>query len=292
MNSMTGYGQGKAEENDKSFTVEIKTINHRFNDITVKMPKHISHFEDMIKRKIKESVRRGRVEAYITTEFMENDNVEISVNVNLAKSYKEASEKIAAELFLDDKLSLESIMKMPEVMKSTKRQEDDEELRGIIETALEKAISNLVEMRKAEGEKLLSDILEKLERLESIVSEIEQRAPEIILEYKEKLSIRITELLENQYELDQSKLANEVAYFADKSGIDEEIVRMKSHISQARNTATSEETVGKKLDFIVQEMNRETNTIGSKVGDIEITNKVVEMKTEIEKIREQIQNIE
>lgn len=289
---MTGYGRGEFQESSKSFTVEIKTINHRYNDILVKMPKHISHLEEMIKRNIKDKVNRGRVEVYINMESVEGNDMEVSVNLALAKSYKKASEKISRELSISGELSLESIMKFPDVLKAEKVEEDEDQLKNVLEGALERAIDALVEMRSKEGEKLQEDMLKKLETIEEVVSGIEARATLVVDEYRERLNQRISDMLENKYELDETRLANEVAYFADKAGIDEELVRLRSHISQLRATVQSEGAVGKKLDFIVQEMNRETNTIGSKVGDIDITNSVVEIKTEIEKIREQIQNVE
>ncbi|OHW62633.1 hypothetical protein EUAN_11980 [Andreesenia angusta] len=292
MKSMTGYGRGEFQESNKSFVVEIKTINHRYNDILVKMPRHISHLEEMVKRSIKEKVNRGRVEVYINMESVEGNDVEVAVNLALAKSYKEAAEKISRELSIAGELSLESIMKFPDVLKAEKLEDDEDELKRALYGALEKAIEALVGMRSREGEKLREDMIEKLGNIDSKISEIEKRAPLVVSEYKEKLNQRISDMLEGKYELDESRLANEVAYFADKSGIDEELVRLRSHISQARSTAQSEGAVGKKLDFIVQEMNREANTIGSKVGDIDITNMVVDIKTEIEKVREQVQNIE
>lgn len=292
MKSMTGYGRGEFQESNKSFVVEIKTINHRYNDILVKMPKHISHLEDMVKRSIKEKVNRGRVEVYINMESVEGNDAEVTVNLALAKSYKKAAEKISRELSVKGELSLESIMKFPDVLKAEKLEEDEDELKSALSGALEAAIASLVEMRAVEGKKLLEDMMQKLDKIEERISEIEKRAPSVVSEYKEKLNQRIAEMLEGKYELDEARLANEVAYFADKSGIDEELVRLKSHVEQARSTARSEGAVGKKLDFIVQEMNRETNTIGSKVGDVEITNMVVDIKTEIEKVREQIQNVE
>lgn len=292
MKSMTGYGRGEFQESNKGFVVEIKTINHRYNDIIVKMPKHISHLEEMVKRNIKEKVNRGRVEVYINMESVEGNDVEVSVNLALAKSYKEAAEKIARELSIAGELSLESIMKFPDVLKAEKREDDEDELEKALFGALEAALKSLVVMRSREGEKLLEDMQDKLDNIDCKISEIGKRSPRVVSEYKEKLNQRITDMLEGKYELDEARLANEIAYFADKSGIDEELVRLRSHISQARSTAQSEGAVGKKLDFIVQEMNRETNTIGSKVGDIEITNMVVDIKTEIEKIREQVQNVE
>lgn len=292
MKSMTGYGRGEAKDEFRSFTVEIKTINHRYNDFSVKMPKHINYLEDMVKKKVKSLVNRGKAEIYISMDYISGDDIAVMPNIELAKSYKNAIDEIAKSLGTDERVSLETIVNFPEVLKLEKKQEEAEIIEKLLNESLEKALVSLSDMRSEEGKKLLEDMEEKLSTIESTIAFIEQRSPEIVEEYRDRLNKRIEELLGSEYDIDESKLANEVAYFADKSGIDEEIVRLKSHISQARKTSNSEGVVGRKLDFIVQEMNREANTIGSKVGDIDITNGVVNIKTEIEKIREQIQNIE
>ena len=291
--SMTGFGRGESNDEIKSFTVEIKSINHRYNDIIVKMPKYISYLEEKIKSLAKNYVTRGRVEIYIDLEYNEDSKLAVAANLPLAMSYKSALLDICEALDIEKKIDIELITSFSDILKTEKRQEDEEELWNILKQALEMALEDLLNMREFEGENLSQDIIRKTLKIEEIVEEIEKRSPEIVLEHKEKLTNRIKELLENQYDLDENKLANEVAYFVDKSGIDEEIVRFKSHILQLRSSLQSnEESVGRRLDFLIQEINREINTVGSKVGDIEITNSVVDIKTELEKIREQIQNLE
>lgn len=291
--SMTGFGRGESSDSRKNFTIEIKSINHRYNDIIVKMPKYISYLEEKIKKLAKNYVTRGRVEVYIGLEYIEDSNLEVNANIPLAMSYKKALLDICESLDLEKNIDIELITKFPDVLKAEKKEEDEASIWNTLEIALVSALEDLLEMRKVEGENLSLDIIAKTMKIEKIVASIEERSPEIVLEHKTKLATRIEELLGNKYELDENKLANEVAYFADKAGIDEEIVRFKSHIIQLRSSLESEEeSVGRKLDFLIQEINREINTIGSKVGDVEITNSVVEIKTELEKIREQIQNIE
>ncbi len=291
--SMTGFGRGENSDEIKSFTVEIKSINHRYNDIIVKTPKHMNYLEEKIKKLAKQYVVRGRVEIYISLEYIKESDVEVSVNIPLAMSYKAALLEICDGLGIEKDIDLNLITKFPDILKTEKKQEDEEQVWDILEPSLISALQNLLDMREIEGSLLSEDIVEKTIKIENVIAEIEKRAPRIVIEHKEKLVSRIEELLENQCEIDQNKLSNEVAYFADKASIDEELVRFKSHIIQLRSTlVSSEEPVGRKLDFLIQEINREINTIGSKVSDVDVTNNVVEIKTELEKIREQIQNIE
>lgn len=291
--SMTGFGRGESGDETKHFTTEIKSINHRYNDIIVKMPKHINYLEEKIKRLTREYVSRGRIEIYISLEYIEESDIDVRVNLPLAKTYKNALLEISNTLGLDDKIDLELLIKFPDILKTEKKKENEEEIWNILQTSILDGLRNLVSMRETEGETLKHDIIDKTKKIEEMIFEIDKRSPQIVLEHKEKLTTRIEELLENRFELDENKLANEVAYFADKVGIDEELVRFKSHISQLAYTLnSSDESVGRKLDFLIQEINREINTIGSKVSDVSITNYVVEIKTELEKIREQIQNIE
>lgn len=292
MKSMTGYGRGEAKDDSRSFTVEIKTINHRYNDFSIKMPKHINYLEELVKKKAKSVISRGKAEIYISMEYIAGDDMAVTPNIELAKSYKGAIDEVAKSLGVKEEISLETIVKFPEILRLQKKEEATELIEQLLVESLDNALVQLSEMREEEGKKLLEDMEEKLSTIEETILFIEKRAPEIVEEYRERLNKRIEDLLDSKYDIDESRLANEVAYFADKAGIDEELVRLKSHISQARKTCNSSDVVGRKLDFIVQEMNREANTIGSKVGDIEITNGVVTIKTEIEKIREQIQNIE
>lgn len=292
MKSMTGYGRGEAKDESRSFVVEIKTINHRYNDFSVKMPKHINYLEEIVKKKVKSVVSRGKAEIYISMEYIAGDDMVVTPNIELANSYKRAIGELAKSLNIEGDICLETMVKFPEILKLQKKEEDTDAIEELLSESLDKALVQLSDMRQEEGKKLLEDMEEKLSAIETSILSIEKRAPEIVEEYRVRLNKRIEDLLDSKHDIDESRLANEVAYFADKAGIDEELVRLKSHISQARKTYKSDDVVGRKLDFIVQEMNREANTIGSKVGDIDITNGVVAIKTEIEKIREQIQNIE
>lgn len=291
--SMTGFGRGEADDGLRNFTVEIKSVNHRYNDTLVKMPKHIGYLEESVKRKVRDVIKRGRVEVYINLEYVGESDVEVDVDLPLARSYKKAIDLLCEEIGLNSNITVDLFVRFPDILKTKKREEDEDQVWICLSNAVDMALNNLINMRIEEGKELCKNIEAKLYNINQIVKEIEKRAPLIVVEYKEKLWNRIKELLDEKYEIDENKLANEVAFYADKSSIDEEIVRLYSHINQFIDTLKSdEETVGRKLDFLVQEMNREVNTIGSKVGDITVTNYVVELKSEIEKIREQIQNIE
>ncbi len=291
--SMTGFGRGEKNDGIRNFIVEIKSVNHRYNDTLVKMPKHIGYLEERVKKQVRNVVNRGKVEVYINLEYISEGEVEVNVDLPLAQSYKKAIDLLCKEIDLKNDFSVEMFTKFPDIIKAKKREEDEDEMWLCLNKAVDMALQNLIIMRIAEGKELAKNIESKLLNINEIVKEIEKKAPLVVIEYKEKLWNRINELLDEKYEIDENKLANEVAYYADKSSIDEEIVRLYSHINQFINTLQSnEDTVGRKLDFLVQEMNREVNTIGSKVGDISVTNYVVELKSEMEKIREQIQNIE
>lgn len=290
--SMTGFGRGEKNDGIRSFTVEIKSVNHRYNDTLVKMPKHIGYLEEKIKKQIRNVITRGRVETYINLEYVSEGDIEVKVDLPLAKSYKKAIDLLCEEIGVNSEYSIELFTRFPDILKTNKKEEDEDEIWLCLKDAVDIALKNLIFMREEEGLELSNNIKAKLLNINKIVGEIEKRAPEIVLEYKEKLWNRINELLEEKYEIDENKLANEVAFYADKSNIDEEIVSLYSHINQFIDTLDSGGSVGRKLDFLIQEMNREVNTIGSKVGDITITNYVVELKSEVEKIREQIQNIE
>ncbi|WP_026893919.1 YicC/YloC family endoribonuclease [Clostridiisalibacter paucivorans] len=290
--SMTGFGRGENSDDFRQFIIEIKSVNHRYNDVIIKMPKHLSYLEENIKKLIKEKVNRGRVEVYIHLTNLEDRGVEVKPDIYLAKSYIKALGELCEECNIEKNLSLKMLSSFPDVLKIEKKDEDEDEIWMCLKPAVEKAINNLYIMRAKEGKELAHDIIDRSNIIEKTVKGIENRASGVVLEYKNKLKNRIEELLEDAYELDETRLANEVAYFADKSNITEEIVRLFSHINQLKKTINADMPVGRKLDFLVQEMNREVNTIGSKVGDLEITNSVVEIKSELEKIREQIQNIE
>jgi len=290
--SMTGFGRSENTDGVHNFTIEVKTLNHRYNDIIIKMPKHINYVEENVKKVIREKINRGRVEVYISLEYEDDRNIDVRVNVPLARAYKKALDEMTNELFPDESVNIEHIIKMPDIVKAERLEDDENEIWLCLEKALEEALDNVFEMRTREGYELSKDIRERTLKIKKMIESIEKRAPIVVLEYKEKLKERVEELLDNEYKLDESKLANEVAFYADKSNITEEIVRLYSHINQLLECLDSIEPVGRKLDFLIQEMNREINTIGSKSSDIEIGKTVVEVKSELEKVREQIQNVE
>lgn len=290
--SMTGFGRGESFDEVRKFTVEIKTLNHRYSDIIVRMPKHFNYLDEKIKKIIRSKVTRGRVEIYVGFENIGESDVDVKANLSLARSYKDALENLANDLNIVNDISLDILSKFPEVLNLEKKEVDEDEVWKCLKSALEEALEKMIAMRVTEGEELIKDINEHCNTIMDVLSKIEERSPEIVEEHKKKLHTRIEELLEGKYEIDENILANEVAFFADKSNINEEIVRLNSHINQLLKTLESDISVGRKLDFLVQEMNREINTIGSKVSDVKITNNVVEIKSELEKIREQIQNIE
>ncbi|WP_240663004.1 YicC/YloC family endoribonuclease [Acidilutibacter cellobiosedens] len=290
--SMTGFGRGESSDGIHSFTVEIKTLNHRYNDIVIKMPKHIGYLEERVKKIIKKYIIRGRVEVYINLEYINETNVDINVDIPLAKSYKSALERVAEELNIEEKITLDNIVSIPEIIKIQRKEEDEEVIWNCLKPAVEDAVDYIMNMRIKEGEELKKDVLLKINNFKEIIKSIEKKAPFIVNEYKEGLRKRVSELLGDEFNLDEEKLMNEVVFFADKSNINEEIVRLYSHINQFESSLELNESVGRKLDFLIQEMNREINTIGSKVNDIEVNSCVVEAKSELEKIREQVQNFE
>ncbi|MFZ5966308.1 MAG: YicC/YloC family endoribonuclease [Bacillota bacterium] len=290
--SMTGYGRGEAKDTERHFTVEIKSVNHRYNDFVVRMPKRLTYLEEKIKDIVKDEVKRGRVEIYIGLENIGEGDTKIAFNAPLAKQYYDSLDQMRRMFNLEDDITISLLSKLPDVFKLEMKEEDEDAIWQCLKEASLKAVNSLMNMRIEEGNKLVQDILKRCDLIEQIIHKIEKKTPDVIMEYKVKLKERIKELLEDTYELDDSRLSMEVAIYADKSNITEEIVRLFSHITQLKNTLKKDEPVGRKLDFLIQEMNREINTIGSKSNDLEITNDVVEVKSELEKIREQIQNIE
>ncbi|NLW23173.1 MAG: YicC family protein [Tissierellia bacterium] len=290
--SMTGFGRGESTDGIHNFTLEIKTVNHKYNDIIIKMPKHISYFEERIKKVIKSKINRGRVEVYINLEYVDDLAIDVKVDIPLAKAYKNGLETIIDELNIKDEIKLSHILFFSEVIRADRKEIDEDLVWSCLNSALEIALENLLDMRREEGSALKKDIETQLDNIEGMLQEIKNRSPLVVLEYKEKLKERIKELLDGDCNLDEDRLNYEVVFFADKSDINEEIVRLQSHIEQFYQTLEEEEPIGRKLDFIIQEMNREINTIGSKASDLIITKYVVNIKSELEKIREQVQNIE
>ena len=289
--SMTGFGRGENKEGGKEFSVEIKTVNHRYSDIFIKMPRQLTYLEDRVRQIVSKSLSRGKIDVYISYDNFGEDSKEVLLDDVLAKSYINAVELLAEKYKLTNDISVSLISRFPDILKVEKTEEDEEEIWNLLKVAVERALQALIAMRAKEGNELKKSLLERAGYIEQILVDIKLRAPEVVKEYKQKLEIRIKELLEQQT-VDESRIAVEVAMFADRCSIDEEIVRLASHIVQLRHTLDMEQPVGRKLDFLMQEMNREINTIGSKANDLQITKNVVEIKSELEKVREQIQNIE
>lgn len=289
---MTGYGKGEAASELYKFKVEIKAVNHRYSDISIKIPRHISYLEEKIKKIIKDKISRGKIDVYINLEYISESAIEVKVDIPLAKAYKEALDSLTEELNFNDEVRLNNILSISEIVRTDKKELDEDLTWNTLKEALDIALENILNMRIAEGTELKNDIMKKLDNIEREVNLIAERAPSVVLEYKERLRDRIKNLLDDNVSLDEERLCNEIAFFADKSSIDEEIVRLYSHIKQFRAILNEKNSVGRKLDFLIQELNREINTIGSKANDIVIANYVVNLKSELEKIREQIQNIE
>ncbi|GCD09494.1 YicC/YloC family endoribonuclease [Clostridium tagluense] len=289
--SMTGFGRGNCEKDGKNFTIEIKSVNHRYFETNIRMPRALISFEDKIRKIIGEKVKRGKLDVFVTQGNYDKDDAFANLNEKLAESYMECFRVLKEKYSLEGDISVSQIARLPEVITLKQKQEDISETFDAIEQSLNEAIEALLFMREREGEKLLEDVITKCDFISGLVQKVKERSPFVFNEYKVKLTQRLN-ALSKEVEFDENRVAMEVAIFADKAGIDEEIVRLNSHIQQMRETLILDEPIGRKLDFIIQEMNRETNTIASKANDLEILNTVINMKSEIEKIREQIQNIE
>lgn len=289
--SMTGYGNCRKIVDGREINVELRSVNHRYLEISCKVPKEMNFLEEKIRSVIKQSVFRGKMDIYVSVGADENEQAIISVNHALASGYIQALREIAEKYQLPDDITVMSLSRYNDIFKLTKPPADEEKLWNSVKAVLDEAIEKFVDMRIAEGEKLYKDITERCVKILSLVDKIEQKAPEIVDDYRKKLTDKINELL-NDATVDEQRIITEVAIFADKIAVDEETVRLKSHFEQFSKILNSNGSVGRKTDFILQEMNRETNTIGSKIQDIEISHIVVEIKSELEKIREQIQNIE
>jgi len=289
--SMTGYGRSEKESELQKVLVEMKAVNHRYCDIVLKIPKKMAMFEERIKKLVKAEIKRGRVEIYMNFEEQKGEDFVVSPNYAVLDQYKNALDEIKNKYGIAREFDLNLLTRFQDVFSIEYKEIDEEAIWTLIESAVKESLSSLVEMRRVEGQKLLDDINGRIDTIKSIIKQLEVRAPEIVVSHKTKMKERITDLLED-IELDEAKLAQEVAYFADKTNITEELVRLDSHLDQLANIFNEKQSIGRKLDFLLQEINREINTIGSKSPDIDISNYVIELKSEFEKIREQIQNIE
>lgn len=289
--SMTGYGRGSVEENGREFTIEMKSVNNRYLDINIRLPRQINALEDRVRKHISSKVSRGKIDVYINQEKFNQDDYKIIVDENIAKAYHDAYTILIDKFSLKNEISLPLLANSSDVITIDKKEDDIEGVWVLLKKALDEALAMFLNMRTSEGGKLGNDILARCGLIETHITNIEKRAPEVVTEFREKILARVTEFLKD-VGVEEGRLLNEVAFYADKTSITEELVRLRSHIAQFREAFDSSEPVGRKLDFLIQEMNRETNTIGSKANDLYITGIVIEVKSEIEKIREQIQNIE
>ena len=289
--SMTGFGRCEVQKDSRKFTVELKSVNHRYLDVNIRMQKKLNFFETAIRNLLKSYANRGKVDIFITYEDLSQAQVAVKYNAVLAGEYLKYLKQMEEEFGLENDIRVSTLSRYPEVFTMEEQSEDEEELWNGLKETLEGAFSQFVRTRQTEGENLKRDILAKLDRLSKLTAYIEERSPQIVSEYRAKLEEKMKELLADT-QIEESRIAAEVILFADKICTDEEVVRLKSHISHMRNTLDEKDEIGRKLDFIAQEMNREANTILSKANDIEVSDYAISLKTEIEKIREQIQNIE
>lgn len=289
--SMTGFGRCEVAEGERKITVEMKSVNHRYLDVNIKMPKKLNFFEAAIRNELKNYIQRGKVDIFITYEDFTESNICVKYNKELAAEYMKYLGQMAEDFSLDNDIRVSSLSRYPEVLSMEEQTIDEEELWQLLDKAIKGAAEGFVETRIKEGENLSNDLVAKLDGMLEHVEYITSRSPEIIAEYKQKLEDKVKELLDDT-KVDENRLLMEVTIFADKVCVDEELVRLRSHIETTRENLLQGGSIGRKLDFIAQEMNREANTILSKANDLEISNRAIELKTEIEKVREQIQNIE
>lgn len=291
MKSMTGFGRCEVQEAERKITVEMKSVNHRYLDINIKMPKKLNFFETSIRNELKKYIQRGKVDLFIAYEDYTETNVCVKYNKELAGEYMDYLNQMAEDFSLENDVKISGLSKYPEVFTMEEQGIDEERLWQLLDKAIKGAAEGFVETRIKEGEHLRKDLLEKLDGMLEHIIYITERSPQIIVEYRKKLEDKVKELL-GDAQVDENRLLMEVTIFADRVCVDEELVRLKSHIETTKDTLLLGGSIGRKLDFIAQEMNREANTILSKSNDLEISNRAIELKTEIEKVREQIQNIE
>lgn len=290
MKSMTSFGRASLESNGKNYIIEIKTVNNKYSDITVKSPKRLSFMEDRIRKQIANRITRGKVEVSVSFFDFSNKSKNVVLNKEIAKEYIKQLKEIADENNLSENISVVEIAKLPDILNSIDS-DNDEEITSEALQCLNMALDSLIEMRKTEGENIKQDLLVRIERVQNLVDKIAENSKGIVEEYVSKLEKRVKEILKTDV-VDENRIAQEAVIYADKTSIEEELTRLNSHIVQFKELVNSDGPVGKKLDFMIQEMNRETNTIGSKAGSGEITKAVIDLKVELEDIREQIQNIE
>ena len=291
MKSMTGYGRAREEKNGRTITVELRAVNHRYLDCTVKAPRQYGFLDDAVKKAAAARIARGKVEVFVSVETQEGGDIAVTVNHTLAKRYLDALHELSELYGLRDDVTVTALAKMPDVLGSERIEQDADELTRDVLEVFAAACDGFDQMRCREGEKLAEDVRGRCAAIERMVGAVEQRSPERVREYREKLLARMQEVLADT-SIDETRILTEAAIYADKTAVDEETVRLRSHLTQMDGMLRETQPVGRKLDFLVQEMNREANTIGSKANDVDMARIVVDIKSEIEKIREQIQNIE
>lgn len=289
--SMTGYGRAQGSFSGGDITVEIKSVNNRYLDCGVKLPRGYAYLEEGVKSQVQKAISRGKVDVFITINAAGADNVKISVNEPVAKGYIDAMHRLVQEYGIQDDISASAISKFSDVFLVEKQEQDENEVKSAISGVVAEALSAFDAMRTREGEALKTDLLQKAEGILTLVSKVEERSPITVKAYRERLTAKMQEVLEDR-QIDEARIIQEAAIYADKVAVDEETVRLRSHVDQLQNMLSEGGVIGRKLDFLMQEMNREANTIGSKGNDVEQARNVVSIKSELEKIREQIQNIE
>jgi len=291
LKSMTGFGRFESETQERKISVEMKAVNHRYCEIGLKMPKKLNFFESAIRNLLKSYISRGKVDIFITYEDFTEGRECVKYNEDIAKSYFDLIKKMSADFGIEGNINAGQLARFPDVFVLEEQQADEGEIWSFVENAIKKAAESFVQTRITEGEHLKNDLIGKLDGMISMIDFIEERSPQVVDEYRNRLYAKVEELLGNT-NMDQGILATEITVFADKICVDEETVRLRAHINNMKSTLNEAENVGRKLDFIAQEMNREANTILSKSSDLEITNTAINLKTDIEKVREQIQNVE
>ncbi len=288
---MTGFGRSEDTVNGRRIIVELKSVNHKFFEYSLRISRGYNFLEDKLKAYLQTRVSRGKVDMYVHIENLEENDVEVTVNHSVAKAYIDAYNSIRERYDIKDEINLEMLARNSELFSLHKKPEDEETVYESVLPVLQKAVDSFLKMREVEGEKLFQDIMQRSDHIISLVTEVEKRSPETVSEYRLRLENRLKEVLQDR-NIDEQRVLLEAAIFADKVAVDEETVRLRSHVNQLKSFATAKNAIGRKMDFLVQEMNREANTIGSKANNSDIAYIVVDMKSEVEKIREQIQNIE
>ncbi|MEG1151494.1 MAG: YicC/YloC family endoribonuclease [Oscillospiraceae bacterium] len=289
--SMTGYGRSQQLINGRDITVEVKSVNHRYFEFSSRIPRTYAYLEEKLKAYVQKSVSRGKIDVNVTIITVEGDNTDVEINHELASAYIKALRELGKREILNDDISLSTISRFSDIFAIRKTSNDEEQIWNDVKAVSDKALESFISMREAEGERMKTDVLSRLLLIEESVEKVEEKSIKTVEAYREKLFLKLKEVLDDR-NIDEHRILTEAAIFAEKVAVDEETVRLKSHLKQCREILEYKEAVGRKLDFLVQEFNREANTIGSKAQDIEIARIVINIKSEIEKIREQIQNIE